>query len=136
MSEFPCCTCGTMLPIRALFCKGCARQVRCKECGDLLEPEARACVSCGALVGVSDRAVQDGGSLAPSGRTLNVLEFEESAKHRRLRTEFTDEAVKSLAGPVGMFIGIRLAAPPRRTGPLEGRSVPGEQLALPITTLA
>src|SRR3712207_4921061 len=109
MDSLPCPYCGSSLPERPTFCPQCTKQVRCRACRDLLEPNARACVSCGTLVG-------DGNADAPTSsagvpdRAVNRLRFEETRASRSLEVSATDEAVSSLGGALGMFLAGRLDA--------------------------
>jgi hypothetical protein len=50
MDTIKCNQCSADLPVRGFFCPACGCQVKCKHCNDLLEPNAKACVSCGTLV--------------------------------------------------------------------------------------
>src|SRR5215203_5458434 len=46
-----CPTCAQALSERGSFCKFCGTQARCLNCRAILEPDAIACVECGAKVG-------------------------------------------------------------------------------------
>src|SRR5262245_3199315 len=102
-----CPSCKSILPERAVFCPACATQVRCKACHDLLEPKAHACVSCGSLVGELAPASL-GNRAGVASRAVNTLQFEETDRRRSLRAEFTDEAVGSLSGTIGLLMAGRL----------------------------
>src|SRR5258708_2825612 len=90
-----CPTCGSALPERAIFCPACTKQARCKECRDYLEPNARACVSCGTLIGEGTTdAVSD--EQSPSNAAINVLHLQEDKGGRALNFRFTDAAMATV----------------------------------------
>src|SRR5688572_33284598 len=45
-----CIYCSATLSEKGVFCPQCAKQSKCKNCGDLLEVNAKACVMCGTLI--------------------------------------------------------------------------------------
>jgi hypothetical protein len=110
-----CSYCDGSLPDRALFCPACAKQVRCRQCRDILENDARACVSCGALL----TEVSDGTGAAESSVTavngrqnettaVNTLELRRTTKGSMVRVNFTDYAVSKSTEVLRRVIGIEL----------------------------
>ena len=91
-----CFNCQIHLPDRGSFCPQCGIQVRCKECRDVLEPNGRACVMCGTLVGEGTNSIPatgiDGGN-----QPLNTLKIVEVAnkdgRSREVHIQATNEAV-------------------------------------------
>ncbi len=109
MEAFNCPFCNTSLPSRAIFCKSCTKQVRCKTCKDLLEPDSLVCISCGTRVGEGkDISVAEELTRPALTSNMNTLEFDETRSGRSLRATLTDEAVAHLSDPFGMFIAGRI----------------------------
>jgi hypothetical protein len=90
-----CPTCDSTLPERAIFCPICTKQARCKACRDYLEPNARACVSCGTLVG-EGAANPANEKPSPSDAAINILHFQEDKGGRALNFRFTDAAMATV----------------------------------------
>ena len=110
MEAFNCPFCGTSLPLRAIFCKSCTKQVRCKTCKDLLEPDSLVCISCGTRVGEGENLSVVKEPTKPAlVSNMNTLEFDETRSSRSLRATLTDEAVRHLSDPFGMFMAGRVA---------------------------
>jgi hypothetical protein len=91
-----CAYCESSLPERAVFCPSCAKQARCKECRDLLEPNAKACVDCGTIVGEGTLKASFSNSPAPSKNTLILRETKGKAS-RELEVGFSDNSVESIS---------------------------------------
>lgn len=109
MEAFNCPFCNTSLPSRAIFCKSCTKQVRCKTCKDLLEPSSLVCVSCGTRVGEGENSSVAKKPTKPALiSNMNTLEFDETRSGRSLRATLTDEAVRHLSDPFGMFVAGRI----------------------------
>ena len=109
MEAFNCPFCNTSLPLRAIFCKSCTKQVRCKTCKDLLEPDSLVCISCGTRVGEGENLSVVKEPTKPALiSNMNTLEFDETRSGRSLRATLTDEAVGHLSDPFGMFIAGRI----------------------------
>jgi hypothetical protein len=106
MQACPSCTCN--LPERAIYCANCGSQARCKECRDILEPNARACVTCGSLVEKSGVASATNNGILPD-HTVNTLEFEETTKGRSLRAKLTDSSVANLSNAFGRYFSSSLS---------------------------
>lgn len=135
MNAITCPYCGIGLPDRAIFCGECAHQVRCRSCRDMLEPKARACVMCGALLSESiiDTTIYDGHT---SRSGINTLEFDENRTGRSLRANLTDSAVDSLSGPLGMFVAGHLDIHRQRSHGTHSREavvIDNEPVALPVS---
>lgn len=88
-----CVYCETPLPERAIFCSSCARQTKCKSCKDLLEPNAKACVVCGTVVGEGDVSVSAMPD-ASNQQALNTLELKETKTSRDLKVAFRTDAIE------------------------------------------
>jgi len=115
-----CPSCSAALVQRGFFCASCAAQVRCKECREPLEKDARACVMCGTPVAT--------GAASPSanGRSsqMNTLELQEDTRSRSLRISFTDSAIGSIGETVNQLVSDKLAKHGPRALKVVGDSVP------------
>ena len=111
-----CPSCSHVLSERGYFCASCAVQVRCRQCNELLEKDARACVMCGTAVGVAATNPSVSGSASP----MNTLELQEDTRSRSLRISFTDAAIGSIGGTVNYLVSDKLAShgprPPKPAG--------------------
>jgi hypothetical protein len=129
-----CFSCSTELPDRATYCPSCTIQVRCKsqDCRDILELNARACVSCGTLISDSS-AITRSNPTSPLSPAVNVLTFDETSKSRSLRAHLTDTAVDSLGQALSSFITNRLDRRERVTPQnlMQEHSPYGQQQLLP-----
>ena len=105
MTSCPYPSCGSNLPERAIFCPTCAKQARCIVCRDLLEPNAWACVMCGALVGDGTVADKPANADEPASAAINTFEFEETEKRRAMKARVTDTAMANLSGTIGLLMG-------------------------------
>lgn len=106
-----CPSCGKALSERGYFCASCAVQARCKQCGELLEKDAQACVMCGTTVGAgTPRPAANGG-----GSPMNTLELQEDTRSRSLRISFTDAAIGSIGETVNRLVSDKLAPHGPRT---------------------
>jgi hypothetical protein len=107
-----CLYCQSSLPDRALFCPSCAKQVRCKQCRDFLESNARACVTCGFVVEesiiYSTGATEEGAEIRSPQQPINTLELRRSQKGSMVRVNFTDYAVSKSTEVLRRVIGIEL----------------------------
>jgi len=105
-----CPLCGETLAERGFFCKACAAQVRCKNCRELLEPAALACVECGTRVGQPGAENPgDGASLvATSAQSYrNTLSYQETRNDRTFHASVTDSAIDGLGEVLGEFFAQR-----------------------------
>jgi hypothetical protein len=100
-----CPSCGKALSARGFFCASCAVQVRCKQCNELLEKNAQACVMCGAAVGAGTATPLANGSASP----MNTLELQEDTRSRSLRISFTDSAIGSIGETVNRLVSDKVA---------------------------
>src|SRR5581483_4872049 len=122
-----CPSCGALLAERALFCASCAIQVRCKECRELLEKDARACIMCGSAVGAGTASPIVSGNIAQ----MNTLELQEDLRSRSLRISFTDTAIGSLGETVNRLLSDKLTRQGRQAlktgegGPTQLPLLPG-----------
>jgi hypothetical protein len=101
-----CPSCSHLLSERGYFCASCAVQVRCKQCNELLEKDARACVMCGTAVGTGAASPSVNGNASP----MNTLELQEDTRSRSLRISFTDAAIGSIGGTVNHLVSDKLAS--------------------------
>ena len=102
-----CLSCKYNLPERAIYCPGCGNQVRCQQCRDILELNARACVTCGTHVceaGIAS-ATNNG---TVHVHAVNTLNFKETSESRSLRASLTNTAVSSLGNALSVFIDNRV----------------------------
>lgn len=111
MEDLLCPQCSMPLPQRGYFCPNCSAPTKCRMCGSVLEPWAKACVECGTRI--------EGGEVGGSSSSLqshvpliNTIKFEETRNHRALEASFTDTAVGNLSDPLAAFFasGIRQPA--------------------------
>ena len=100
-----CPSCGKVLSERGFFCASCAVQVRCKQCKELLDKNAQACVMCGTAVGAGTTIPLANGSVSP----MNTLELQEDARSRSLRISFTDSAIGSIGDTLNRLVSEKLA---------------------------
>jgi hypothetical protein len=92
-----CLKCGHNFPdlLTYYFCSSCAMQVRCKNCKELLEKEAKACSNCGART--VDNQTND---------AVNNIEFEQKGDSKRFKANFTDFVGENLVHSLsGLFLG-------------------------------
>ena len=101
-----CPACGKALSERGYFCATCAVQVRCKQCSELLEKDAQACVMCGTTVGAGTVNPAANGSGSP----MNTLELQEDMRSRSLRISFTDAAIGSIGETVNRLVSDKLGS--------------------------
>jgi hypothetical protein len=99
-----CPSCSHPLSERGYFCASCAIQVRCKQCNELLEKEARACVMCGTALGAGVTSPGVSGGASP----MNTLELQEDTRSRSLRISFTDAAIGSIGETVNHLVSDKL----------------------------
>jgi hypothetical protein len=100
-----CASCGKTLSERGYFCASCAVQARCKQCNELLEKNAQACIMCGTKVGAGTAIPVANGT----GLPMNTLELQEDTRSRSLRISFTDAAIGSIGETVNRLVSDRLA---------------------------
>jgi len=100
-----CPSCTSPLAERGFFCASCAVQVRCKQCREPLEKNARACVMCGTPIGTGEAAPSANGHGSP----MNTLELQEDTRSRSLRISFTDAAIGSVGETVNHLVLDKLA---------------------------
>lgn len=101
-----CLYCNQNLSERGLFCPSCGKQVRCRECRDVLEPNASACVMCGNPVDQGNSSA----NYAHNGQNLalNSIRFKETDKERTFDANLTDHAVSEVSQALGQFMAIDL----------------------------
>lgn len=110
-----CFSCQSELSVRGTHCPSCGTQVRCRDCNDMLEPGARACVSCGTLIGQGGSLTTNGHAKdGPQNPAVNIIEFDEDTRSRRFRAKVTDGAVDSVSHPLSLFLAGRLGVSVKR----------------------
>jgi hypothetical protein len=100
-----CPSCSFLLSERGYFCASCAVQVRCKQCNELLEKDARACVMCGTATGMGAASPNVNGNKSP----MNTVELQEDTRSRSLRISFTDAAIGSIGETVNQLVSDKFA---------------------------
>lgn len=123
-----CPTCAQALSERGSFCKFCGAQARCLTCREILEPDAVACVECGAKVGVRPNA--DPPSLAPAVQR-NTLTYREDRNSRHFEASLTDNAIQGLGSVLGDVFIQRGAIRPQPSARTE--SIVDSQIPLPLS---
>lgn len=117
-----CPSCSAILSERGYFCATCAVQVRCKQCGEVLEKDAQACVMCGSATGTGAANPRLNGSTS----SMNTLDLQEDTRSRTLRISFTDAAIGSIGETLNHLVSEKLsvrALPSlRTTGSLAAKS--------------
>src|SRR5437762_8739310 len=99
MINVNCPACGQALSERGFFCKFCGAQARCRNCREILESDAIACVECGVKVGESPDSELS--RVSPSPNTpfqRNTLAYHEDRNSRRFEASLTDNAIQGLGG--------------------------------------
>jgi len=100
-----CPSCSAILSERGYFCATCAVQVRCKQCGEVLEKDAQACVMCGTATGTGAASPRVNGNTSP----MNTLDLQEDTRSRTLRISFTDAAIGSIGETLNQLVSEKLA---------------------------
>ncbi len=100
-----CPSCSHLLSERGYFCSSCAVQVRCKQCNELLEKGARACVMCGTAIGAGAATP----SVSATNSPMNTLELQEDTRSRSVRISFSDAAIGSIGETVNRLVSDKLA---------------------------
>lgn len=103
-----CIYCESNLPERAIFCPSCAKQIKCKQCGDFLEADAKACVICGTAVSEGTTTSSTGNSTIT---TKNTLILRETKSSRDVEVGFTDEAIGKISDALSHILIDRLGNP-------------------------
>lgn len=103
MDSATCATCQTELPARAIFCGNCCTPVRCVNCKDLLDPNAKFCIVCGKRVGDGAASVahDDDRPVLP----VNKIRYEETTTSRSFEASFTNESAAALGSWLGTMPG-------------------------------
>lgn len=103
-----CVYCESNLPERAVFCPSCAKQIKCKQCSDFLEADAKACIICGTVVGEGIVTPSNNNSVAT---TKNTLILRETKSSRDVEVGFTDEAIGKISDALSHILIDRLGNP-------------------------
>ncbi len=125
-----CPSCTTTLPERGFYCPSCAVPVRCKQCNEVLEHNARACVMCGSAIGNGTSGSTNGHSAA-----INTFELQEDLKSRTVRLHLTDEAVGHVGDALTAVFADRAGNRPRPTARVfQHHTISEQTLELPAPT--
>ena len=103
-----CPSCSNEISERALYCPQCGAQAKCKVCRDMLDLNARFCVSCGTPVGEGTPVQPESAGSSRADTLHNIIEFSEDTKSRRFRAEVSDNAITSVSQPLALFLGTRI----------------------------
>jgi double zinc ribbon protein len=119
MSHCPHCT--VEVSDRAIFCSECGKIVRCRECKDVLEANAKFCVSCGATVNSDNGAVTNDPTQAGTPK-YNIIEYREDTRSRHFKAQVTDHAVDAMGGHLSLLMSRTVGSRPQRSErhPLDG----------------
>lgn len=104
-----CSNCSTPLPDKGYFCPNCSKQFKCKDCGELLLKDAKACIYCGEEVGVKSSATN-----------MNTIEFSETKNTRNFKANFTDTVGQSISDSFGIILSNKLVPRKPNTLPISG----------------
>ena len=129
-----CPSCKNELSERGFHCPACGAHVRCKACREILDLDARFCVTCGAAVGKPNPSHIRNSTDNTTGPAYNVIEFEENTKSRRFLAKVTDQAIDSVSNPLTLFLANRMGVQvkgSRRHPRDSGTDIDDLQLALP-----
>ncbi|MBL8240142.1 MAG: zinc ribbon domain-containing protein [Bryobacterales bacterium] len=113
-----CPSCSQALGERGAFCKWCGAQARCTSCKEVLEPQAKACVECGTLVGAPLPAGDGGGAKASANTPptelpakRNTITWREDRNSRDFQASLTDESMQTVGGFFGELFANRVGRP-------------------------
>ena len=101
-----CKSCSADLPDGALYCPGCAQQVRCTACRNLIEPAWQACITCGTRISelTNDQIIKE---TPTDPQAVNTIEYHETPRSRSLRANFTNTIGKSLSNALTRVLSNR-----------------------------
>lgn len=126
--------CKRELPERGFHCPFCGLLVRCRECKDILELDARFCVNCGTPIEESRVATGlNNGREKPTDSAHNVVEFEEDTRSRRFRASVSDRAIDSISDPLAFFLANRTGEQFKRRRRPSAGNADNSQHSLPFT---
>lgn len=90
---------------RGFFCKKCLRQVKCKNCSDLLDVDSDGCVMCGTLVGQGDvKEIPIDNVTNSLIQPINTFEFRETRNERTAKATLTNDSVDSLRETLSLVV--------------------------------
>lgn len=98
MEEQICQYCQSPINAKGFFCPNCTHQIRCKECKQTLELNAKACIYCGT------NTLEVSGSKFPTTSNINQIEFNETKTTRQLKASFTDAVGENFGGILGHLL--------------------------------
>jgi len=100
---------------KVFFCPNCLTQVKCKNCGELLEKNANGCVTCGMpLIIVSSEK-----------KELNQIEFEQKGDTKKFKATFSDSVGQDLVATFGGIVGVPIS---------KGRLLQGKERSLTLNS--
>lgn len=110
MNNPTCHSCQATFSERAIFCSNCPTQVRCKECRELIEPNARFCIICGAaLLAEKNEQYLAKQNISLGQQPPNTIDYRKSRSgSERLKANFTDETGRNLSGVLGQVLVVGL----------------------------
>jgi len=91
-----CIYCETQLPSKGFFCPNCFKQIKCKQCGELLMKDVKICIYCGEEVG--HKIVSN----------VNTIEFFETETERKFKASFTDTVGQSITDSFGLILSNKI----------------------------
>ena len=109
-----CPSCSQELAERGAFCKWCGAQARCTSCKEVLEPQAKACVECGILVGTpldvgkADHAKTLASALTELPVNRNTITWREDRNTRDFQASLTDASMQTVGGFFGELFANRV----------------------------
>ena len=101
-----CPNCSEPISERGCFCKSCGSQTRCRQCREILESGAVACVECGARVGEGSNGAKTQ-SVGALSAQRNTISYQEDRNSRTFSASLTDNAIQGLGDALSDFFGQR-----------------------------
>lgn len=108
-----CPLCTSSIPTKAIYCPLCTKQIRCRNCRELLEANWRVCIQCGTMIGESTSPLF-GQESASDTHAVNTIEYHETERKRSLKAQFTNTIGNSLTKTLNLILANRIN--PERTG--------------------
>ena len=102
-----CPSCSGAIPSRAIYCPLCTKQIRCRNCHELLEANWRACIQCGVMIGESATPVLEQEPTADT-QAVNIIEYHETQRKRSLKAQFTNTIGNSLTKTLNLILANKL----------------------------
>ena len=93
-----CINCNNPLPDKGFFCPNCTKQIKCKNCSELLLKDAKACIYCGDEIGKKSTL-----------HNMNTIEFSETKNSRNFKANFTDIVGENISASFGIILASKIA---------------------------